>query len=171
MQTWVPPVLAYFFVCLWILTSVALCRRYAPCSGTAAVQEEPSGAGWLVWSQSFNAGNPSWSCTRHPHEPMLVCLHSVAVFEAEWPVFPDLHTAGLPLPLPLVLLSHAECRFDHIRPFAAACLAAFKEHFFPAPPLAAPCSLTAHANSGIGWKMKSGQDERTRLRPGTGWSL
>lgn len=79
-------------------------------------------------------------------------------------VFQDLYTAQLPLPLPPLPLSPADCRFYHIWSFTAPCLTAFQDHFLPALPLAASCSVGTHVNSGIGRNMKSGQDERTGLK-------
>lgn len=79
-------------------------------------------------------------------------------------VFQDLYTAQLPLPLPLLPLSPADCRFYHIWSFTAPCLTAFQDHFLPALLLAASCSVGTHVNSGIGRNMKSGQDERTGLK-------
>lgn len=61
-------------------------------------------------------------------------------------------------------LSPADCRFYHIWSFTAPCLTAFQDHFLPALPLAASCSVSTHVNSGIGQNMKSGQDERTGLK-------
>lgn len=79
-------------------------------------------------------------------------------------VFQDLYTSQLPLPLPLLPLSPADCRFYHIWSFTAPCLTAFQDHFLPALPLAASCSVSTHVNSGIGRNMKSGQDERIGLK-------
>lgn len=77
-------------------------------------------------------------------------------------VFP--HTLViLLLPLPLLPLSPADCRFYHIWSFTAPCLTGFQDHFLPALPLAASCSVSTHVNSGIGRNMKSGQDERIGL--------
>lgn len=66
--------------------------------------------------------------------------------------------------LPRLPLSPADCRFYHIWSFTAPCLTAFQVHFLPVLPLAASCSVGAHVYSGIGRNMKSGQDERSRLK-------
>ena len=90
-------------------------------------------------------------------------IHGLSPYFGQF-VFQDLYTAQLPLPLPLLPLSPADCRFYHIWSFTAPCLTGFQDHFLPALPLAASCSVSTHVNSGIGRNMKSGQEERTGLK-------
>lgn len=99
--------------------------------------------------------------------PIYVGVHNIHIFFPRSLViflFQDLYTVHLPLPLLLLPLSPADCRIYLIWSFTAPCLTAFQEHFFPALPLAASCSVGTHVNSGIGRKMKSSQDERTELK-------
>lgn len=95
-----------------------------------------------------------------------LCVHNIHGLSPYFGqlVFQQLCTAGLPLPLPLLPFSPADCRFYHIWSFTAPCLTAFQDHFLPALLLAASCSVSTHVNSGIGRKMKNGQDERTGLK-------
>lgn len=129
---------------------------------------------YLIWIQSFKApfiqcstfaaSNP-WVCTSTQSfcsVSRLRCQLSI-ITRRPWlcmvsRVFPHTlvslcsktYTARLPLPLPPLPLSPADCRFYHIWSFTAPCLTGFQDHFLPALLLAASCSVGTHVNSGIG---------------------